>query len=126
VLGASISRSQPGVPRDGLIVGMWPGMSSSNTSLSASRHLVGPDSAKWFRYHEGAAVGTTQGSTPVISTAAFSTDLAIKVEFLHYQPLFNDLLGFQSNPGVCLPRPQCHFRKRNDVAQQHHHEREWN
>jgi Autotransporter beta-domain len=95
--------------RDGLIVGMLAGYESSNMSLSASSISSDPTSPNGFSTMKAQLSGPTTGVYASYFNGGFSADLAIRVEFFNINLSFNDLLGFQSNPGFGFPPTSVPF-----------------
>jgi hypothetical protein len=88
---------------DGVIAGVLAGYESSRVSVNTSSISSDPTSPSGLSTMKAQLSGPAQGVYASYFNDRFSTDLAFKVEFLNLNVSFNDLLGFQSNPGVGFP-----------------------
>ena len=109
---------------DGLIVGALAGYESSQVSVSTASISSNSSTPNGSSTMKAQLSGPVTGLYASYFNGRFSADLAFQVEFYDLNLSFNDLLGFQANPGANFPATPAPFSGSGvDVAQHLHRKR---
>jgi Autotransporter beta-domain len=94
---------------DGLIVGALAGYESSQVSVSTASISSNSSTPNGSSTMKAQLSGPVTGLYASYFNGRFSADLAFQVEFYDLNLSFNDLLGFQANPGANFPATSVPF-----------------